>query len=78
MGTSVSMLISDAGHNSGFALGKRVQISAASIQKLNKSMVMHLKNKAVLQILGHNDKGLRLTLEIVRDSAGCVKQAISA
>jgi len=49
------MLICDAGQNSGFTLGKKAQNSAASIPKLNILMVMHLKNKAVLQILGHND-----------------------
>ena len=55
MEASVTMLISGAGHNSGFALGKKADNSAAGIQKLNILMVMHLNNKAVLQILRRND-----------------------
>ena len=55
MEASVTMLISGAGHNSGFALSKKAHNSAAGLQKLNILMVMHLNNKAVLQILRRND-----------------------
>ena len=67
MEASVTMLISGAGHNSGFALGKKAHNSAAGIQKLNILMVMHLNNKAVLQILRRNGNGLRLSLKILKD-----------
>ncbi len=69
MDASVTMLISVAGPNSGFVLGKRAHNSTASIQKRNTLMVLHGNNTAALEILGRNDYGLRLTLEIVRDSA---------